>query len=185
MRCIKCRTVNIHNANYCKKCAYEFSEKEQLAAEKWTFIGIIKRLENFKEKVTFGWLFDHWAFKIGSVLGVLCIGIGFLLTDGSSFKVEESDEYIGEYNEKLNEYYLYSDKDKIDLNLYIPKNVESLNVKHYVDKNKVLSDKDYKITDNIVLFGNTGEDYYVLEAKYSESKSEKIKLFVTQEEEGE
>ena len=85
--------VNIHNDNYCKKCAYEFSEKEQLVAEKWTIIGIIKRLENFKEKVTFGWLFDHWAFKIGSVLGVLVIGISFILSDGSTFKVEESEEY--------------------------------------------------------------------------------------------
>ena len=44
MKCIKCRTVNIHNANYCKKCAYQFSENEQKAAEKWTFVGFLKFL---------------------------------------------------------------------------------------------------------------------------------------------
>lgn len=185
MKCIKCRTVNVHNANYCKKCAYEFSEKEQEAAEKWTFIGIIKRFEKFKEKVTFGWLFDHLAFKIGSILGVLCIGIGFMLNNGTSFAVAESDNYTANYNEEKNEYYLYSEKDKAELNLYIPKRVENLNIKHYDGNSKVISDLDYKVTDNIVLYGNLEDDYYVLEANYSDDKSDKLKLFIYQEKDGE
>ena len=63
MKCIKCKTVNVHNANYCKNCAYEFSKQEQKAAEKWTFIGIIKRMENFKEKV-FAWLLKRKAARL-------------------------------------------------------------------------------------------------------------------------
>ena len=185
MKCIKCKTDNVHNANFCMKCAYEFSEKEQEAAEKWTFIGIIKRFEKFKEKVTFGWLFDHLAFKIGSILGVLCIGIGFMLTNGTSFTIAESDNYIANYNKKLNEYYLYSEKDKTELSLYIPKEVDKLNVKHYDENNIVISDLNYKISDTIVLYSNGNEDYYILEANYSDSKSDKLKLFIYQEKDGE
>lgn len=184
MKCIKCKTINVHNANYCKKCANQFSEIEQAAAEKWTIIGIIKRLENLKEKVTFGWLLDHWAFKIGSVLGVLLIGIIFILNNGSVFSIQESENYRIEYNEKLNEYYLYSEKDESLLNLYVPKNADSLVVKHYYG-DQILKDEECGVTDNLVLYSNYGEDYYVLEAKYNEDKSDNFKLFIYHLEDGE
>lgn len=185
MKCIKCRTINVHNANYCKKCAYKFSKQEQEAAEKWTFIGMLKRYEKFKKNIKFGWLLDHWAFKVGSVLGVLLIGISFMLTNGTSFKVAESDNYKVEYNEKLDEYYLYSDKDKVELSLYIPRSVDSLNIKHYDENEKIFRDDEFGVTDNIVLYGNLDKDYYVLEAKYNENDSDKIKLFIYQEKDGE
>ena len=185
MKCIKCRTVNVHNANYCKKCAYEFSEKEQEAAEKWTFIGIIKRIEKIKANVMFEKITGHIAFKIGSIIGVLFIGIGFMLNNGTSFAIAESDSYAVNYNEKLNEYYLYSEKDKAELNLYIPKRIENVTVKHYDGNSKVISDLDYKVTDNIVLYSNGNKDYYILEANYSDSKSDKLKLFIYQEKDGE
>ena len=185
MKCIKCKTINVHNANYCKECAYKFSEKEQEAAEKWTFIGILKRYEKFKKNIKFGWLLDHWAFKVGSVLGVLLIGVCFMLTNGTSFKIEESDSYIVKYNENLDEYYLYSKKDKIDFSLYIPKSVDIVTVKHYDENDKIIRNEDFEVDDNIVLYGNLEKDYYVLEAKYNKNDSEKIKLFIYHKEDGE
>lgn len=185
MKCIKCKTVNVHNANYCKKCANQFSEKEQEAAEKWTFIGIVKRLENFKEKITFGWLFDHWAFKVGSIIGVLLIGVCCLLFNGNEFMIQESKQYIIKYNQKENEYYLYSKEDKTELSLYIPNKVENIVVNHYDSDGNAILGEEYTIKDNIVLYSNGVDDYYILEAKYSNDKSEKIKLFIYHEEDGE
>ncbi len=185
MKCIKCRTVNVHNANFCMNCSYKFSEREQESAEKWTFIGIIKRIEKFKESVSFGWLLDHLAFKIGSIIGVLAIGLGIMLTNGIEFKIVESDNYVGSYNEKLDEYYLYSKKDEIELNLYIPKKIDGLVIKHFDNNDKVLSDIEYDDITDIVLDTNGSNDYYTLEAKYSENDKDMIKLFIYQVEDGE
>lgn len=185
MKCIKCKTVNVHNANYCKKCAYHFSEIEQEAAEKRTFIGFLKKIEKIKKNIFLNKITEHIAFKVGSVVGVLCIGISFMLTNGTTFKIEESDNYTGNYNDKLDEYYLYSSEDETKLNLYIPKRVENLEVKHYDKDNNVLTEDSYKVTDNIVLDSNSNDDYYILEAKYNDKDTDKIKLFIYQVKDGE
>ena len=185
MKCIKCRTVNVHNANYCKKCAYEFSSQEQEAAEKRTFIGFLKRIDKIKSNVMFEKITGHIAFKVGTILGVLCIGISFMLTNGTDFSIAESDSYTTSYNEKLNEYYLYSDKDVAELSLYIPKKVDTITIKHFDENNIIIGDIDYKVNDNIVLYGNGNKDYYILEVNYSNDKTEKIKLFIYQDKDGE
>lgn len=185
MKCIKCGTKNVHNANYCKKCAYEFSIEEQKAAEKWTFIGVIKRVEDLKEKITFGWLFDNLIFKIGSILVVLLIGLLFLFNNGSAFKLIENDNYSIKYNEKLDEYYLFSKNEKVDLSMYIPREIEGLKVKQYDSKDYILSDMSYETNDNIILYSNDNLGYYVLEAQYNDNNSDILKLFVYLDKDGE
>ncbi len=185
MKCIKCGTKNVHNANYCKKCAYEFSLNEQKAAEKWTFIGIVKRIEEVKEKVTFGWIFDSLIFKILSILVVLIVGLLFVFNNGSDFRLLESDVYSIKYNEELDEYYLFTKEDKVDLSMYIPKAIEKFNVKLYENKDIMLSDVDYDLDDNIVLYSNDNLGYYELEVKYNEKDSDVLKLFVYLDKDGE
>ena len=185
MKCIKCGTKNVHNANYCKKCAYEFSLVEQKAAEKWTLIGIVKRIEDLKEKITFGWLFDNLIFKIIFVLVVLLIGLIFVFNNGFEFKLLENDSYSIKYNEELEEYYLLTKEDKVDLSMYIPKDIDKFNVKLYDNNNIMLSDLDYKVDDNIVLFSNDNLSYYVLEVKYDDDNSDILKLFVYLDKDGE
>ena len=184
MKCIKCGTKNVHNANYCKKCSYEFSLEEQKAAEKWTFIGIVKRIEELKEKITFGWIFDNLIFKIISVLVVLLIGLSFVFSNGSEFKLLENDSYSIKYNEELEEYYLFTSEDKVDLSLYIPKDIEKFIVRSYESEDVMLSNLDYKVDDNIILFSNDNLSYYVLEAKYDDN-SDMLKLFVYLDKDGE
>ena len=185
MKCIKCGTKNIHNANFCKKCAYEFSLAEQKAAEKWTIIGMVKRIEDFKDKISFSWIFDSLIFKIVSVLVVLFIGLSFVFNNGSDFKLLESGNYSIKYNEELKEYYLFSNTNKVDLSMYVPREIDKFNVKLYDDKDFVLSDVDYKVDDNIVLYSNDNLSYYVLEAKYNDKDSDILKLFVYLEKDGE
>ena len=50
---------------------------------------------------------------------------------------------------------------------------------------QILKDEEYGVTDNLVLYSNYGEDYYVLEAKYNEDKSDNFKLFIYHLEDGE
>ena len=45
MKCIKCMTVNISKAKYCKNCKYEFSDSERKIARGKTLIGKIETLE--------------------------------------------------------------------------------------------------------------------------------------------
>lgn len=109
-----------------------------------------------------------------------------MLTDGTSFKIKENDNYKVEYNEKLDEYYIYSKKESAALDLYIPNSVDSLIVKRFDGKDNLVISNEYKVTDSIELYGTTSEnDYYILEAKYNEKDSDELKLFMYQEKDGE
>ncbi len=184
MKCIKCRTVNVHNANYCKKCAYKFSKKEQQAAEKWTLVGFIKRLEKIKKVITLDFITGEWWFKLLSIIIVLGIGIYFFVTNGFYLKIEESKNYSGNYNKDLNEHYLYSKDEETELNLYVPDRAKNLVVKHYDKKGNILFEEDYEVSDSIVLETNSDEDYYILEAHYKKNNYDSLKLFIYQVEEG-
>ena len=185
MKCIKCRTNNVHNANYCKKCAYKFSEEEQKAAEKWTFVGFLKFFEKVKKYVTFDFITGETWFKVGSIIVVLGIGICFAITNGFYLKIEESENYNGNYNRELNEHYLYSEKEETELNLYVPDRAIKLIVKHYDKGDKLLKEEEHDVTDNIVLDSNSDEDYYILEAQYEKNNFDRLKLFIYQTEDGE
>lgn len=185
MKCIKCKTVNVHNANYCKKCAYHFSEAEQKAAEKWTIVGLFKLLEKVKKVITLDFLTGKTWFKVCSIIIILGVGVYFAFTNGFYLKIEKSDNYTGNYNKELNEHYLYSDKDKTELNLYIPDRTVKLIVKHYDKDDKLLKEENHNVTDNIVLESNSDEDYYILEAQYEKNNFDRLKLFIYQTEDGE
>ncbi len=183
MKCIKCKTDNVHNANYCKKCAYEFSEKEQEAAESKTFVGFLKKLEKIKDVVSLEVITDKLWFKILSIVAVLGVGVYFALINGINLKLEESTSYTGNYNEKLDEYYLYSDDDKTELNLYVPNRTDKLVVSHYDNNNELILEKEYKVDESIILETNS-DDYYIIEAKYKKD-SDKLKVYIYQVEAGE
>lgn len=57
MKCIECKTKNILEANYCKKCHHEFTKKEKKKARSHSLIGIletkdkIEAMVNFKDQV--------------------------------------------------------------------------------------------------------------------------------------
>lgn len=185
MKCIKCRTVNIHNANYCKKCAYQFSENEQKAAEKWTFVGFLKFLEKIKKYITLDFITGKTWFKVVSIVLVLGTGIYFAITNGFYLKIKESENYTGNYNRELNEHYLYSGNEETELNLYVPDRAIKLIVKHYDRSGKLLKEEEHNVTDNIVLDSNSNEDYYILEAQYKKNNFDRLKLFIYQSEDGE
>lgn len=181
MKCIKCTEENINKANYCKKCAYKFSKKEQEIARKHTFVGKLELIEKIYNVCKLKIITDHILFKIFSILFVLGVGIYIWINDGINLKLLNSKNYEIHYNTNEEEFYLISEKDKIPLNLYIPNRVENIEIKHYSKDGEMLEKNKYDKDDDIVLEAHS-EDYYVLKVNYLHNTVEKLKIYVFEKE---
>jgi len=177
MKCIKCKTVNINKANYCKNCAYHFSEADQKAARSKTLIGKIEKLEKLKSICDLSIITGHILFKIGSILLVLVIGIYFWITNGIDLKILNSDNYEIMYNTVDKEYYLMTDSNKIPLDLYVPNRTKDIVITHYDENNNVIESKKYDKDEDIIL-ETKQKEYYILTSNYLHNKKESFKFYV-------
>lgn len=182
MKCAKCFTINVHNASYCKRCGYHFSKKEQKLAEKGTFVGFLKKIDCIKEKITLDFITGQLWFKILSIVLVLGSDFYFIFTNGIHLKLLKSTNYTGSYNEKFDEYYLYSENEQTKIDLYIPNRTLKLIVKHYDSDNTLLLEQDYKIDDRVTLDSNSSDDYYVIETQYKNNNFDRLKIYIYQTE---
>ncbi len=181
MRCRKCKDSNITQANYCKKCGNKYTTQEQTKARKKTFVGHLEEFEKIYNILNLDFITGHILFKIATLIVILSIGIFIWINDGINVKLLNSNEYTIQYNKKEHEYYLISNKEKVGLNLYVPNRTENIEIKHYNKNNKIVEKKKYKKISNIILEAHTS-DYYVLKVNYIENKTEKIKIYVYNEE---
>ena len=112
------------------------------------------------------------------MLVVLGVGIYFLLTMGWNTKILNSDDYSIFYNKTSNEYYLVVDDnvDLVDVSLYRPNRLKKMLIYHYDLDNNKLGEKEIKSNDMVELT-TYSDDYYIIESKYSNKKTEKIKVF--------
>lgn len=179
MKCSKCRCNNIVKANYCKSCKHKFSEEEKERAYSKTIFGKIEFIEKWYSRLTLQAVTGHIAFKVGSILLILFIGLYTLFTMGITTKILDSKDYKIYYNKELKEYYLLVDESllQVDVNLYRPNRLKKLNVLHY-DANGKLLEKFSDTEDKNIVLKTYNEDYYVLESKYANKKTDKIKVIV-------
>ena len=182
MKCPKCKTKNITKANYCINCKRKFTEEEQEKAYKRSIFYYLEKIEDWYSKITLEVITDHILFKIGSLLIVLGIGIYYLLVFGINTSILKSKQYDLFYNKNKDEYYLLvkDNIDKVNLSLYIPNRLKSLNINHYDINNKLINKVKYKKKKNIKL-KTYNDDYYLLISKYKNKKKDKIKLYVYHE----
>ena len=181
MKCIKCTEKNINKANYCKKCAYKFSKKEQEIARQHTSVGKLELIEKIYNVCKLKIITDHILFKIFSILFVLGVGIYVLIQDGIDLKLLNSKNYEIQYNTKQDEFYLISDEEKVPLNPYVPNRVENIEISHYSKEDELVEKIEYNKKDKIVLEAHT-EDYYILNVNYLHASNEKIKIYVFEKE---
>lgn len=179
MKCIKCRTNNINKANYCKKCAYQFSKAEQNVARRKTLIGKIECLEKAYNLCTLKVITDHIAFKICSLIIVLIVGISFWIKDGIDLKLLDSDDYDIQYNVNEKEYYLMTYNDKVLLNLYVPNRTDEIIITHYDENDNILEQKIYQPDEEIIL-ETKEKEYYVLNIHYLHNHKDNFKFYVLQ-----
>lgn len=183
MKCVKCKSKNNYNSNYCKKCGNKFSKKEQKKAKRWTLVWFLEGIDKIKSLWKFSFITDHILFKIATVLIVLGIGIYSFFTNGINLKILTGDNYKLQYNTKLEEYYLLIKEDETKLNLYVPEKTNKLIVKHLDKDNNIIEEETYNKNDEITLKNNYLKNYYTIEATYDNNKSDNLKVFVYQEKE--
>ncbi len=177
MNCSKCKKKNINSANYCKYCGYHFSKEEQEEAKKGTFVWYLEKFDKIKDIITLNIITNNIFFKIGTVLLVLGIGIWNLISYGTNLKILESSQYQVQYNTKLNEYYLLTNKDETKLNLYAPQSSQEIVIEHLDKENNLLEKNVYNNTDNIVLNSNTSDEYYIIKSKDNKNMN-KLKMYI-------
>lgn len=178
MKCIKCKVENINKANYCKKCGYQFSEREQKAARKWNLVWFLEQIDNVKSILDLSFITDHIIVKIGTIIVILGIGIYSWVANGIHLKLLASDDYQIQYNTELKEYYLLASEDEVKLNLYIPDRAEKITIRHLDKDNFVIDEEIYENTDKIILYSNGNDDYYTLETEYENDNLDRIKLYI-------
>lgn len=176
MICRKCSYKNPTQSFYCYQCGTMFTKQEKDLARNSGFVGFLKKSRDVYDTLTLSKITSNKYFRILSIFVVLGIGIWGLWGQGSHFKIVESDSYSYQYNEKLDEYYLYTKDNETKINLYKLGETNTLDVSYYDENNDLISDDTYLLED-IVLQANILKDcYYVLS-----SGQESIKIYVYKE----
>lgn len=180
MKCPDCQTKNINDANYCKKCCHSFTEEEKEIAYSKTIYGKIEKYKDLYERLTLKKITDDIRFKIFILIIIIGYGIFTALNYELAFRVEESSNYEIQYNKKDNEHYLIVTEEETPLNLYIPNRTKKILLKEWTSDNKLVNETEYTKSDNIKLNVTTSDDYYTVEAIYTDKNSDILKVYVYQ-----
>jgi len=174
MKCLKCRHENSYKANYCYHCGKKFTDKQKEDSSNTKFVKILKFLRDSYDKLSLSNITGNIYFRIFSVVVVIAIGIGGVITNGVHLQIKKSNDYTYQYNKKDDEYYLYTDNDTTKLNLYALGNNSTIKVSHYDDKNNLIEENNYEDYNKITLNANSfSNNYYILT-----HKKDKIKLYI-------
>jgi len=183
MLCKKCNTENIIKAEYCKHCGAPFTQEERDTAYGQTVYGKIDKISNGWNKITsvanLSFITDSAVFKYGLLVLIIVYGLLAGRPGGNKMTVLDGDNYSIQQNKTNGEYYILTETDPVTLNLYLPQQADSLNIKRMDEDGFVLSDFWFSPEDSIILSAST-ENYYCISADYADS-SETIKVYVVME----
>lgn len=164
--CPSCKAENLLEASYCYCCGREFTKKEQEAAYNMTIYGKIEKAEMIKSIADGSIITGNTWFRVIVLAVIAIVGLWGLYTNGSNFRIAESDGYEVQYNTKEKEYYLLTDQDSINVGLYVPKNTEVLELTAIDrDTDEVLEHNTYGIDEGIVLYPDSEVKYLVTAGK--------------------
>ena len=124
---------------------------------------LMKKLDRFDEVKSWVTLKKITGNFFVRLLVLACIAaIGFLThtNQGTEMKLLESNEYAIDWNSARNEYYLYSDLDKVHLKLYLPGKPESIGVDVLDAEGNVINSETYS-TDAEPVLEKNGSSYRI------------------------
>ncbi len=107
-------------------------------------------------------IFNNRLFRIIILISLLVIGI-YININHQQYAIIPSDDYRVEYNKNLNEYYLYTNDDYIDLKLYLNKDVDQITISAYTMDGTNIYNNSYSINDQIMLNKDTNIYYQIIE----------------------
>ncbi len=185
MKCESCKKKNMRKANYCKKCGRKFTEEEKANAKKSGIDVILEAYTTVKDFITLDIFFDSKLVKAFFVLLVLGIGIYMVCTMGWNLRVLQGEDYIVKYNQEIDTYYVLIDnelqekppKEEVDVSVYVPNRVETLDLEYYDESNNLLETEEHAKEDRYTLTVNLKENNYYILSNH-DKKEEKVKIYV-------
>ena len=171
MKCAECGKENLVTAKYCSSCGNEFSEKERQAAWDETVWGKLEKLKEAKEWLTLEKITGNKIFRIALLVLIVLWGVMSGGNRGNRMLILESSEYTVRYNSELDEYYVFTDRNEVDLDLYLPGKPQGITVTSSTLEGAPLDRKDYEIGDKITL-SRSDEVLYHIEGVYEKSEKD-------------
>ena len=180
MKCKKCESSLHYGDKFCNVCG-EIVEKGAYEEEYGkTIWGKFDKFEDKYETMTLKKVVDHWITKV--LILVLVLGWGFVdaYTDLTNIKFLSSDNYKIEYNKDIDEYYIRTSEDEVDLNLYIPRHSEKITITEYngeeVVNTRDMLPEEYK--DTPVTVKNNKQNYITISSVKNEKITDTVKFYV-------
>ena len=180
MLCKNCNTENLLKADYCQSCGNKFTPEEKDLAYGKTIFGKFEKLEKYVSylspvKIITG----NKLFKRGVLVVIILYSIFMAKSSGNHLKIEESNSYEVLYNKTENAYYLVSETDYVNAQLFVPKKAYGLTVYSVDDSGVIFYSQSYGLDDAITL--TIDEDsHYIIEAEF-EDESQSIEVYVISE----
>ena len=134
-------------AKYCTVCGEKTSTEALQSEYKHTLWGKLQTAEDWYSKLSLKKFTGHIFVKIVVLVAVLAYGGYQLWQNGSEIKILASDEYRVAYNETLDEFYIQTEKDEINLNLYIPPFADEVKITGCAADDSVLEERTLKSTE--------------------------------------
>ncbi len=166
-------------ANYCKKCGKAFSDEERKEAYEKTVYGKIDKILEAKEWLTFSKITGNVFVRIAFLLILGALLFMSIRANGSKLSIQNSDEYSLAYCEETDEYYVMTDKESVQLSVYLPKKTDSCVIKAFEDG--VLRDTLQITESRPVTVQSTENGYFTLRAVYENGSYEEVLFFVCRE----
>ena len=176
MKCKNCGKENLLKAKYCSSCGHEFSEEERQAAYDSTVWGKLDKLKKVKSFATLEVITSHPVFRAVFLVALILIGVMTGTNRGSEMRPMESGEYTVGYNREKDEYYLFTEKESVNVSVYLPGKPEGIKVTAEKD-GEVLYTKEYTVDEIPVLAKDPSVTYSVYGVYSDKDKEITILLY--------
>ncbi len=181
MKCVKCESELHYGDKFCNTCGEKIEKGTYEQDYAKTIWGRFDKLSDWWETFTLKKFIDNWVTKIIILLLVLAWGFFDAYTDFTNIKFLESENYKIEYNKKEDEYYIRTEEEEVNLNLYIPKHSEKITITEYtaeaVNVRDVLPEE---YSENPVKVKKNEFDYMTISSVRGEKITDTVKIYVTE-----
>lgn len=181
MKCAMCDSDLHYGDQYCNICGEKVPKDTYDADYAKTVWGRIDKMQNKVEKLTLKKFLDNWITKTVILLVILAVGFIDAYTDFTNIKFLNSESYVIEYNKKADEYYIRTDLEEVDLNLYIPKHAEKIAITEYKDDSSkmwYMLPEEYE--KKAARVKKNEFDYMTISSVAKEKIKDTVKLYVTE-----
>ncbi len=175
MKCKNCGKENLIKAQYCHNCGHPFTREERQSVYDSTVWSKLDKLKKAKEFITLETFTSHPVFRILFLALLILIGVLTNTNKGTVMRPLESDEYTVGYNQELEEYYLFTEKDSVAVPLYLPGKPEKVRISADKEDNHVFT-REYNLSESPVLTKDSSVVYTVYGVY--EGKEEKITVLL-------